>query len=636
MLADFGLLFLILSFFFNFFQILILLYIYITNNFSKVVYIIYPLSLQLFFLFFSIIILVISFLSNDFSILYVYLNSNSSLPIIYKICALWSAHEGSFLLFMFIFVLWSLLFFIFKSKFDSKLVTIIMLILNILFLIFIVFLLFTSNPFEKIYGNLPIDGMDLNPLLQDIGLVIHPPLLYIGYAGFVIPFVFSLSVLLNRKIILNYFNFIYPWILMPFVFLTLGIVIGSWWAYYELGWGGWWFWDPVENAALIPWLSSIALIHAFSISKVRFGFFKLSLILSIATFIFCLLGIFLVRSGVINSVHAFASNNRGIYLIIILLFVFFSSIYIYIVNYKFIYRKIFLSLFSKESVLFINIIFLLVSIFIILLGTYYPSIVDLFFNKKISVGAPYFNFTVVPILCIISIFIPFGLCLKWVKNDFINKNIFYIFIFSLILGLLISYYYDKDIIIFSILGISAGIWILLGCSYYGFHKNIFRFNIIYCIRQLCLIFSHMSVGIIILGITVSSFYSIEKDISIKIGDKVNILNYDFVFNKMLKKEGSNYISDIAEFVVIKNNKELTCMYPEKRIFYISGISMTEVSIYPSLFYDLYIALGKNIGADNWSCRIYYKPFIRWIWFGGISLSLCVLINFLCGFRRFRS
>ena len=468
MFPSFGLLFLVLSLSCCILQIIFIVYILFVKDFLYIKKIVYPLFLQVIFLFLSVLLLVYSFLCDDFSVLYVYLNSNSNLPLIYKICALWAAHEGSFLLFIFIYNLWTVSFFIFNVNIDSKFLSIIMFILNFLFLIFILFLLFASNPFERIYDNLPIDGVDLNPLLQDIGLVIHPPFLYIGYTGFVIPFAFALSILLMNKVVFFYFKVIYPWVLMPFVFLTLGIVIGSWWAYYELGWGGWWFWDPVENAALIPWLSSIAVIHALSISKVRFGFFRLSLVLSIITFIFCLLGVFLVRSGIINSIHAFSGNNRGIYLVLILLFVFIISLYIYIVNNKFIYKKIVITFFSKESILFLNIIFLCVVIFIVLLGTYYPTFIDLFFNKKISVGSPYFNVTVVPILCLVFLFIPFGFFLKWVKFISFDKNILYILFFSIIIGFLVSYSYNKDIILFNIFVISLGIWIILGCFYYIF------------------------------------------------------------------------------------------------------------------------------------------------------------------------
>ncbi|MDP2763117.1 MAG: cytochrome c-type biogenesis CcmF C-terminal domain-containing protein, partial [Enterobacteriaceae bacterium] len=455
-----------------------------------------------------------------------------------------------------------------------------------------------------------------------------------GYIGFSIPFAMSLSALLCKSIEVNFFKLIYPWVLISFSFLTGGITFGSWWAYYELGWGGWWFWDPVENASLMPWISSLALIHSLVLSKSRNRFFMLSLFLVIITFLLCLLGIFLVRSGIISSVHSFTDSGiRGMYLSIIFLGIGIVSIFIYLLRFNFINSKVEIDVFSKESFLLVVIILLLVSLFVILLGTYYPLFIDIFFDKKISVGSPYYNHVIIPIFLVISFLIPVGLLFDWVKTRKVDENLWVLFFFSLFSCIVLSLYLKNILIFFETFSF---IWVFYGSIYYLFRRSEFVFGVKYFFKKFLVFIPHISVSFIIFGITISSFYSIEKDVILRIDDCVKIGNYSFIYNKMFKKNSANYISNVAEILVLKDGCEFTRMYPEKRMFFASGIVMTEVSIYPSLIFDFYVSLGRNFDSDSWTFRFYYKPFIRFIWLGGLLIMIFSFYNSVLslGFYRY--
>lgn len=629
MLPEFGLISLLISLFLNVAIIIILFYIFFYNCDLKILNKSIIISLgQLIFLFLSIFILMISFLLDDFSVLYIYSNSNSKLPLIYKVSALWGAHEGSFLLLVFLFSLFIYIFSLFKFTICIKVNILTKIILNILLFLFILLLIFTSNPFDRIIGNLPIDGVDLNPLLQDIGLIIHPPLLYIGYIGFAFPFSFALSILLLGKIKLYYFRYIYIFSLFALIFLTSGILLGSWWAYYELGWGGFWFWDAVENASFMPWLSGIILLHILVLLKYHNSFYKIALFFSILTFLFCLLSIFIVRSGIITSVHTFAtSGNRTFYFFLIFFIVFLSSLFIYFFRIKLFNTGFNFKFISKDTILFMSITLIIIALITVFFGTFYSFFIDLFFKINISVGSSYFNGTVVPILLCAIFLIPFGLFLSWSNLSNFSYNLMIVFLISIFAFLYVIYSLN---ILFSFF-----IYFCLFVIIFAFISLIFYLFIRFITFNVLIIFlSHFGIVLISIGITISSFFSLEKDVVLKIGENIKVHNYDIVLNRILKKNGENYISYVGEFFIKKNNVIIKKLYPEKRMFYVSGLTMTEASIVSYFLTDFYLALGNKLDANQWGCRIYYKPFILFIWIGGAFCFFAFIFLFTSLFSKY--
>lgn len=627
MIPELGLISFIILLFFVSFEIGFLFYLLNYKTNYNLLFVMRYLSVGQFFLvFLSCFTIVLSFFNDDFTLLYVYSNSNSSLPLIYKISALWASHEGSFLLFIFIFIFWIYLYLKFSGSINVRLLVCTIFFLSILVFLFLIFLLFTSNPFERITHNFPIDGVDLNPLLQDIGLIIHPPILYMGYIGFSIPFSFVISSLFLKQFDFISLKYVYGWILLSFSFLTGGITFGSWWAYYELGWGGWWFWDPVENISLVPWLSCLALIHSLFFNVKKNEFSKLSIFLVILTYLFCLLGIFFVRSGLISSVHSFTdSSYRGLYLFLLFLFIFFVSFFLYIFRIFSIKFDNFKFGFSRASVLLFIIILIFISIFTILLGTYYPLFVDYFFYKRLSVGAPYYLKTVVPVFVFVLFFIPLGVVLNWSFVGRFNRYLMYSIFFSILLSLLALFFLENKLAIF---GFFLCIWIFLGCILYFLKYKLYDFSYKYFLDKMFIFLFHFFVIFIVLGINISAYFSVEKDVVLKVGDKVSVSNYEFVFNKFFTKDGCNYVSDVAEIVVLKNNSDFCKLYPERRLYFVSGATMTETAIYIDLFFDLYISLNKSFDVDYWSFRLHHKPFVRFIWLGGILLMVVSFFRFI--------
>lgn len=629
MLPELGLILLFISLFFNIIVIFYLFYTYFYNiNYNILNKIIYLSFGQLFFLTLSIITLLLSFLLDDFSVLYVYSNSNSKLPFIYKLSALWGAHEGSFLLLVFLFSFFIVFFSIFKFTICIRLNVLTRIILNLLLFLFMIILVITSNPFERIIGNYPIDGVDLNPLLQDIGLIIHPPLLYIGYIGFAFPFSFALSILLLGRLKLYYFKYLYIFSLFSLIFLTSGILLGSWWAYYELGWGGFWFWDPVENASFMPLLSGIILVHILVLLKHHKSFYKLSLFFSIITFLFCLLSIFIVRSGIINSVHSFAaSGNRMYYFFSLFFVIFLFSLFVFFSRLNFFNTSIQYKLFSKDIILFVSVIFIIVALLTVLFGTFYPLLIDIIFNINISVGSSYFNGTVVPILLFSLSLIPFALFINWSNLIISYFNIIKVFLISSCLFFFIIYYYGFLFSMSLYICLFIIIFALTSMVFYLF-LEILTFN------RIIIFLSHSGIVLVLIGVSISSFFSLEKDIILEIGDETKIGDYNVALNRVFKKNGENYISYVGEFFIKKDNKIVNTLYPEKRMFYVSGLSMTEASIKSYFLTDFYIALGNKMENNSWGCRIYYKPFIILIWTGGLFCIISFLFLFISLFFKY--
>ena len=567
-------------------------------------------------------VLLAAFLTNDFSVKYVAENSNTQLPVLYKASAVWGAHEGSLLLWVFVLSLWTVAVSIFSKRIPSDLINLTLIVLGAISLGFLLFLLFTSNPFERLMMP-PSEGRELNPLLQDFGLAVHPPMLYMGYVGLAIPFAFVLSALIRGQLDSTWIRWTRPWALVSWSFLTIGITLGSWWAYYELGWGGWWFWDPVENASFMPWLVATALIHSLSVSEKRGAFKQWTVLLAIGGFSLSLLGTFLVRSGVLTSVHAFATDpTRGLFILIFLFIVIGGSLVLYTWRSSLLQQSNPFSLLSRETGLLINNILLVTAMLSVLLGTLYPLILDSLNLGKISVGAPYFNAVFVPIMIPGVLALAVYPYVRWKKDSALRVfnllKLEWVCIF--LLTLLSWVFITKNI--FVLISIALFIWVVnhVGALFLRRLKAKSKLSMSF----VGMIIAHLGIAVFVLGATVTTQLGIEKDIKMNIGESKTIAGYDFVFNGVSPHSKDNYSGFIGDISVFKNDKKVTQLRPEKRL-YQTGMPMTEASIDPSITRDLYVALGEALEGGAWSVRIYYKPLVRWIWLGGLMIALGALI-----------
>jgi len=615
-----------------------------------------PLALgQSFFITLSFLLLFFTFAQDDFSVNYVASHSNAALPLFYKLSALWGGHEGSLLLWAFLLSIWTIAFSFLARHLPLLFFTRVLIVLGMIQFGFLLFLLATSNPFLRLLPHYPIDGADLNPLLQDFGLIIHPPLLYMGYVGFALPFAFAISVLWGAEKALPWAKWMRPWVLIAFAFLTIGIALGSWWAYYELGWGGWWFWDPVENASFMPWLVSIALIHSLMLSSKRGLFQGWTLLLSIVVFSLSLLGTFLVRSGVLSSVHAFANDpKRGVFLLIflsmgvggaLLLFAWRAKAVISEANPTQDADTIKVELLSRETAILIASALLSVSTASILLGTLFPLAYDAFTGKKLSVGFPYFNRVFLPLIIPVLILTPLGPLNQWGPNplNIIIKRIYWIILVSVLLAIGMPTVFTDHITWQVILGLALGYWIILGTLKSFIEKIQKRRGISgLSLGAWGMTFAHLGIAVIVIGITLVSHYQIERDVLIKLNQNLSIANYVIKFQDIQPIEGSNYIGYRGHFIVKrrliskpeeKNHlptmqefndpnqyTKVAELFPEKRIFVVQGTRMTETAIDPGLFRDIYISIVDQLPGEKWAARIYYKPFVRWIWLGALMIA----------------
>ena len=593
----------------------------------------------LFFVFLSFSFLVYAFLTNDFSLRYVANNSNISLESFYKFSAVWGAHEGSILLWVFILSLWSACIPLFSGKIPKRILIDMISIMGVLLLFFLVFILFSSNPFDRIFP-IPINGRDLNPLLQDPGLIIHPPLLYIGYVGTSVPFVFAVAVLIDGHIETTWISWLRKWVISSWVFLTIGISLGSWWAYHELGWGGWWFWDPVENASFMPWLAITALLHSLIVSEKRGIFISWSILLSILTFSLSLLGTFLVRSGILVSVHAFANDpERGLYILIFLTLIIGSSLVLYFSrSSKLIFYKKY-SISSKEFILLINNLFLTITTFAILLGTLYPLITSSLDIGKISVGAPYFNFIFSALMLPVVFLMAPAVYSNWSKTNYnsLSKKLGKFLFYSLMIAYICMNFFFKSEIFIVYLGVSLALFTIISSGakifqVFGstFEKNYFKKIILIPSSIIANSLAHIGIGVLIIGVTISTYYSSQKEIIMVKGTEVIIQDTKVKFIDVKGKLSSNYTSQVGIFDAYKNDKYVISFFPEKRTYNIQKNIMTEAAIDSSLTRDIYIALGEKINDDSWVVRIYYKPFIQLLWYG---VGLMILGGFFGIFSR---
>ena len=583
-----------------------------------------------FLIFISFCLLALAFLSDNFSLKYVANNSNISLDTIYKFSAVWGAHEGSILLWVFILSVWGSSIALFSNNIPKILVVDMLAIMGILLLFFLIFILLSSNPFDRIFP-IPLNGRDLNPLLQDPGLIIHPPMLYIGYVGTSVPFVFAIAVLMNRKIELKWLSWLRKWVICSWVFLTMGISLGSWWAYHELGWGGWWFWDPVENASFMPWLSITALMHSLIVSEKRGIFISWSILLAILTFSLSLLGTFLVRSGILVSVHAFANDpERGLYILLFLTLIIGSSLLLYFLRSKYLVFQKEYSISSKEFILLINNLFLTITTFAILLGTLYPLISSSLNMGKISVGAPYFNFIFASLMLPIVLLMSPAIYSSWKKTNYkyLTKKLSIILFYSIIISyVFLNIFYDSDIFIVFI-ALSLAVFTIFSSTIKifqniknGIHESFLKNIFLLPSRLLSNLLSHIGIGVLIIGITISNYYSIQKEVVMKKNTQISIKNLSIKFVDVKTKTSKNYSSQVGIFDAFSNDKYLLSFFPEKRTYNIQKNIMTEAAIDSNFLRDIYIALGENLSNDSWVVRIYYKPYIQFLWYGAALMIL---------------
>ena len=590
----------------------------------------------------SFVILAYSFLVNDFTVGYIATNSNSAMPWYFRFSAVWGAHEGSLLLWVLLLATWSIAVALMSKRLPIESVARVLAVLGLLSFGFYLFVILTSNPFERTLPYFPIDGRDLNPLLQDFGLVIHPPMLYMGYVGFSVAFAFAIAALLEGRLDSAWAKWSRPWTMAAWMFLTVGIALGSWWAYYELGWGGWWFWDPVENASFMPWLAGTALIHSLAVSEKRGVFKSWTVLLALSAFSLSLLGTFLVRSGVLVSVHAFASDpTRGLFILGFLVLVIGGSLLLYAIQASKVKSRGRYQLASRESMLLINNILLIAALIVVLLGTLLPLVHKEIGLGSISIGEPFFNRMFTILIVPFALFLGVGSLFRWKRQQLsdLKKPLTLILIFSVLATVAFLFVFAPFLTWLAVLGIFLGFWIIVAVIYEIYlrstHRHVFKVGIMKLGNShWAMSFGHLGLAVIIIGITMTQNYSIEKDVKLAVGEHISFEHYDFHFDQVKSLNGPNYTGTVGVFTVKKDQKQIAVMKAEKRIYTVQRMPMTEAAIDAGFTRDLYIAMGEVLPDGAWAVRIYYKPFIRWIWLGPLIMAFAGLLM-ICD-RRYRS
>ena len=574
--------------------------------------------------------LMYSYIVSDFSVMNVFQNSHTTKPLMYKVSAVWGNHEGSMLLWMLVLTIFN--YFIFKLYNQTNSIFISKALETQAFIIigFLLFTLLTSNPFERILPAQP-NGLGFNPILQDPALAIHPPLLYIGYVGFSAAFSLSIATLSlrnNEKI--PWYIYMKPFVIASWTFLTIGIAFGSVWAYYELGWGGWWFWDPVENASFMPWLLGTALLHSLIIVEKKKSLQSWVLLLSILAFLLSVVGTFLVRSGILTSVHTFALDpSRGIYILAFTALLGGYSLILFGLKSKKYIKNNYFSFFSKEGSILVNNILMVIVCATVFLGTIYPLLIEAFTNNKISVGEPYYNSTVVPIMIPAILIMGIGPMLSWGREDKskIFKKIFPSILLTIIITVFIFLFYQSYNLI-GIVGIILAFWIISNNFIILFQKIPNRSS--------GMIIAHLGIGLLILGITGSSVWQEEKIARMKINSEIKIKKYNIVFKEINEIRGPNYVALKGNFLVYDEKKTIiTKLKPENRFYPITNNFTTEASIHTNLLRDLYIVLGEGNINDGWVVRIYYNPLVIWIWIGALTIFLGGIVSMTSNLEKLR-
>ncbi len=582
------------------------------------------------FLFISIAfgVLIYLFLSNDFSVAYVTQNSNSLLPAIYRFSAVWGAHEGSLLLWALILSLWTTAVSIYSKRLPVFFVARVLGVMGSVSVGFLLFMLLTSNPFDRLFP-IPADGSDLNPLLQDPGLIIHPPMLYMGYVGFSVAFGFAIAALLGGNLDSSWARWSRPWTLLAWMFLTIGIALGSWWAYYELGWGGWWFWDPVENASFMPWLIGTALIHSFAATEKRDVFKNWTILLAICAFALSLLGTFLVRSGVLTSVHAFATDpERGVFILVLLGFFVGGSLLLYALRAPSTIKGGQFKLFSRETLLLFNSILFLVAMLTVLLGTLYPLLAEALGMGKLSVGAPYFNAVFIPVMTPVALLIGIGAIVKWKQDDYkrVARQLRFLLLASVVIGTALGILFFDNHLFRTSAGIVAALWVTFTSIAALMARLKYRQNKLIALQAIPrgfygMTIAHIGFAVSIIGITITSQHSVDLHQRMAPGDSVEFADYQFSLEELRPTTGPNFKATEAIVKVVKNGVHVTDLHSQKRLYTVRNMPMTEAGIDSSLMRDIYISLGEPLDGEAWSIRLYHKPFVRWIWLGAIFMAV---------------
>ena len=576
------------------------------------------------------------FAVNDFSVQYVVNNSNSTLPLQYRLSAVWGSHEGSLLLWIWLLALWAVGVATFTRKMPEEAVARVLSVMGLISIGFMVFIIFSSNPFNRTFPDFPADGRELNPMLQDVGLIFHPPLLYMGYVGFSVAFAFAIASLMTGKLDTAWARWSRPWTMAAWVFLTLGIVLGSWWAYYELGWGGWWFWDPVENASLMPWLAGTALIHSLAVTEKRSTFKAWTVLLAILAFSLCLLGTFLVRSGILVSVHAFASDpTRGLYILAYLVFVIGGSLLLYAFQGSKIKSLDNYQRYSRESLLLLNNVMLMAFLSVVFLGTILPLIHKQIGLGSVSIGAPFFNQMFLILMVPFAFILGIGPLVKWRRDQIsaIRTPVMISLVMMIALGFGLPYLVGDRITATSVMGVMMSAIIVILSLYEMHTRATHRHSFLTGTLKLSrshwgMVFAHLGVAMTVFGIAMSHNFSIEKDVRMREGDSVQILDYNFTFKGLKITDGANYQGGTADIEITRNGKLEATLHAEKRFYNVSKMGMTEAAIDWGFTRDLYAALGEQLDDGSWGLRLYYKPFIRWIWLGGVFMALGGLLCML--------
>ncbi len=570
-----------------------------------------------------------AFVTSDFSVRLVTLNSHTDKPMLYKVAGVWGNHEGSVLLWVLILTLFGACAAWFGGNLPPGLRARVLAVQSSIAASFFGFILFTSNPFLRL-ATPPFNGQDLNPLLQDPGLAFHPPFLYLGYVGLSMAFSFAVAALIEGRVDAAWARWVRPWTLAAWVFLTIGIALGSWWAYYELGWGGFWFWDPVENASFMPWLIATALLHSAIVVEKRESLKSWTILLSILAFGFSLIGTFIVRSGVLTSVHAFASDpTRGVYVLFILAFFTGGALILYAIRAQAMEAKGVFSMASRETALVINNILLAVAAFVVFIGTIWPLVAELAFGRKLSVGAPFFNMAFTPFMVLLAIILPVGAVLAWKRARLKRamKTMSGVFALALAAGVL-TWSLQSGRTALGPVGIGLGVWLVFGSTldlwkrtgrngFFARLKRMFRLPRADWGKAL----AHGGLGITILGIACLTAWS-EEDIRVgHLNEPFTVGDYEINLVEVHREQGPNYITTMAEITVKRDGKLVTTLFPEKRVYPVQAMPTTEAAIYNGFLRDIYLVIGDEQDGGGWAVRTYIKPFASWIWFGCALMAL---------------
>ena len=582
---------------------------------------------------FAFIVLTDAFVVQDRSLQYVAENSNSLLPLIYRYTAVWGAHEGSLLLWLLVLAGWTAAVAAFSRQLPLDVVARVLGVLGIVAIGFLAMLLFTSDPFERL---LPAaaEGRDLNPLLQDPGMILHPPILYLGYVGFSVPFAFAIAALLDGRVDVRWQRWTRPWTNVAWGFLTLGIGLGSWWAYYELGWGGWWFWDPVENASFMPWLIGAALIHSQAVTEKRGSFASWTLLLAIAAFSLSLLGTFLVRSGAITSVHAFAADpGRGLFILVFLGVVIGGSLTLYALRAPGATPEARpFAPFSRETLLLLNNLLLTVAGAMVLVGTLYPMLADALDLGKISVGPPYFSLMFVLLMTPVVMLLPFGPLVRWQREQ--ARPIMAMLLPWALLALAggaVAWWLAPQGALKTGIGIAAALWVAFGTLYFTWQRLRKSGRMTREMAGMAL--AHFGVALFVAGSLTNAALNEQREVALTPGQVLTLHGDDYRFDGVKREAGPNYTADIGTVTLLRDGRTLTTLHPEKRSYASGGQVMTEAAVESSLLRDRYVALGESLGDGSWAVRVHSKPMMGFIWLAAILVALGGFVT--AADRRFR-